>query len=158
MKVQGFLINYRIGRLSFTLFSFLLLSFPLIAADWYVDKAVSSSGNGQSWATAWKNFSNINWGLVQPGDIINISGGTDSMIYYETLSINDAGTTNNYITIRGAIDIGHNGKVIIDGQNTRSNCIVIEQGCGSLVRDWIYVKNLYLRRAALLKHFIFIVM
>jgi len=148
MKVQGFLINYRIGRLSFTLFSFLLLSFPLIAADWYVDKAVSSSGNGQSWATAWKNFSNINWGLVQPGDIINISGGTDSMIYYETLSINDAGTTNNYITIRGAIDIGHNGKVIIDGQNTRSNCIVIEQGCGSLVRDWIYVKNLYLRRAA----------
>ena len=63
------------------------------------------------------------------------------------MNINDAGTTNNYITIRGAIDAGHNGKVIIDAQNTRSNCIVIEQGCGSLVRNWIYVKNLYLRRA-----------
>ncbi|MCZ7611761.1 MAG: hypothetical protein M5U17_16585 [Ignavibacterium sp.] len=69
------------------------------------------------------------------------------MIYYETLSINDARTTNNYITIRGAIDIWHNGKVIIDGQNTSRKCIVIEQGCRSTVKDWIYVKNLYLRRA-----------
>ena len=148
MKFRGFLISYQINRLSFALVLFLLLSLPLFATDWYVDKTVSSSGNGQSWATAWKNFSNINWGSVQPGDIINISGGTDSTVYYETLDISDAGTTNNYITIRGAIDAGHNGKVIIDGQNTRSNCIVIEQGCGSLVRDWIYVKNLYLRRAA----------
>jgi hypothetical protein len=148
MKFRGILINYQINRLSFALALFVLLSLPLFATDWYVDKTVSSSGNGQSWATAWKNFSNINWSSVQPGDIINISGGNDSTVYYETLDINDAGTTNNYITIRGAIDAGHNGKVIIDGQNTRSNCIVIEQGCGSLVRDWIYVKNLYLRRAA----------
>ena len=147
MKLRGFLISYQINRLSFTVVLFLLLSLPLFATDWYVDKTVASSGNGQSWATAWKNFSNINWSSVQPGDIINISGGNDSTVYYETLDINDAGTTNNYITIRSAIDAGHNGKVIIDGQNTRSNCIVIEQGCGSLVRNWIYVKNLYLRRA-----------
>jgi hypothetical protein len=148
MNIRGFLINYKINRLSFAVVLFLSLSLPLFATDWYVDKTVTSSGNGQSWATAWKNFSNINWGSVQPGDIINISGGTDSTVYNETLDISDAGTTNNYITIRGAIDTGHNGKAIIDGQNTRSNCIVIEQGCGSLVRNWIYVKNLYLRRAA----------
>ena len=148
MRLRGFLINYQINRLSFTIILLLLFSLPVFATDWYVDKTLASSGNGQSWATAWKNFSNINWSSIQPGDIINISGGTDSTVYFETLNINDAGTTNNYITIRGAIDAGHNGKAIIDGQNTRSNCIVIEQGCGSLVRDWIYVKNLYLRRAA----------
>ena len=147
MRLRGFLISYQINRLSFAVVLFLSLSLPLFATDWYVDKTVASSGNGQSWATAWKNFSNINWGSVQPGDIINISGGNDSTVYYETLDINDAGTTNNYITIRGGIDAGHNGKAIIDGQNTRSNCIVIEQGCGSLVRNWIYVKNLYLKRA-----------
>jgi len=147
MRLRGFLISYQINRLSFAVVLFLSLSLPLFATDWYVDKTVASSGNGQSWATAWKNFSNINWGSVQPGDVINISGGTDSTVYYETLDINDAGTTNNYITIRGGIDAGHNGKAIIDGQNTRSNCIVIEQGCGSLVRNWIYVKNLYLKRA-----------
>lgn len=148
MKTRGYLFSSQINKISLTLTLFLTLSHSLYSTDWYVNKAVSSSGNGQSWATAWKNFSNINWALVQPGDIINISGGTDSTVYYETLDISDAGTTNNYITIRGAIDAGHNGKVIIDGQNTRSHCILIEQGCGSLVRDWIYVKNLYLRRAA----------
>jgi len=147
MKLRGFFMSYQMNRLSFAVVLFLSLSLPLFATDWYVDKTVASSGNGQSWATAWKNFSNINWGSVQPGDIINISGGNDSTVYYETLDINDAGTTNNYITIRGGIDAGHNGKAIIDGQNTRSNCIVIEQGCGSLVRNWIYVKNLYLKRA-----------
>lgn len=29
------------------------------ATNHYVDNTVSSSGNGLSWATAWKNFSDI---------------------------------------------------------------------------------------------------
>lgn len=121
---------------------------PLSATNWYIDKTVASNGNEQSWATAWKSFSAIKWNQMQPSDVIYISGGNDSAVYYEILDIKVTVIINNYVTIRGATDAGHNGKAIIDGQNTRSNCILIEQDCGSLVRDWIYVKNLYLRRAA----------
>jgi hypothetical protein len=45
------------------------------AEDWYVDNAVALSGNGTSWASAWKSFGNINWGSIHGGDTIYISGG-----------------------------------------------------------------------------------
>ena len=137
-----------IQRLIYLSLLFLFTSTITYSSNFYVDKNASGQNNGTSWSNAWQSFSAINWSSIQPGDIIYISGGSDSTVYYETLNINDAGTANNYITLRGAIDAGHNGKAIIDAQSTRSNCIVIEQGCGSLVRNWIYVKDLYLRRAA----------
>ena len=137
-----------IQQLIYVLFLFLFFPFYVNALDYYVDKNASGQNNGTSWANAWESFSAINWGSVAAGDIINISGGIDSTVYNEQLNIQTYGTSGNYVTIQGAIDAGHNGKVIIDGEDTRRNCIVIEQGCGSLVRNWIYVKNLYLRRAA----------
>jgi hypothetical protein len=127
---------------------FFFLSTIIFATDYYVDKNASGQNNGTSWTNAWQSFSAINWNSIQPGDVIYISGGTDSTVYYERLNIQTYGSAGNYVTIQGASDAGHSGKAIIDGEDTRSNCIVIEQGCGSLVRDWIYVKNLYLRRAA----------
>ncbi|HYG86291.1 MAG TPA: hypothetical protein VD978_08535, partial [Azospirillum sp.] len=45
------------------------------AADFYVDNSVSSSGNGASWGSAWKSFSQIAWSSVRPGDTIHLSGG-----------------------------------------------------------------------------------
>ena len=44
MKLRGFLLSYQINRLSFAVVLFLLLSLPLFATDWYVNKNVSSSG------------------------------------------------------------------------------------------------------------------
>ena len=38
MKLRGFLISYQINKLSFALVLFLLLSLPLFATDWYVNK------------------------------------------------------------------------------------------------------------------------
>ena len=49
------------------------LSVSVRAATWYVDSSVASSGDGTSWATAWKNVSNI--GSVSAGDTVYFSGG-----------------------------------------------------------------------------------
>jgi hypothetical protein len=86
---------------------------------WYVDNAVASSGNGQSWATAWNSFSNIQWSSVKPGDGVFISGGSTSKTYTATsnglLTISASGTASAPIFIRPGQDAGHNGVVILDG-------------------------------------------
>ena len=87
------------------------------AANWYVDNSVISSGNGMTWESAWKNFSNISWGSISGGDNIYISGGVTSQTYTESLTIGASGSTNNYISIKpGAASpspSGHDGNVII---------------------------------------------
>ncbi len=88
---------------------------------WYVDKDASGLNNGTSWNNAWTSFANIGWSNIQAGDVVFISGGTDSLVYNETLIIATSG-----VTIKRSTEVGHNGKVIIDGQSTRNGCIVNE--------------------------------
>jgi hypothetical protein len=96
----------------------------------YVDNAANGNNDGTSWTNAWQGFSAIDWNQVDPGDIVYISGGPQgsSKTYYETLSIGKAGTNSNPIKITVSDDSNHNGQVIIDGQNTRQN--------GVLMQDW----------------------
>ena len=88
------------------------------AVSWYVDNAVAASGNGQSWATAYKNFSNITWSSVHPGDFVYISGGPSggTKTYTESWSIVSAsGTAGNPITIAvDAANASHNGTAVFD--------------------------------------------
>ena len=60
-----------------------VLLFPLriSATDYYIDKDANGNNNGSSWNNAWESFSDIDWSQIQPGDVINISGGTTSKIY-----------------------------------------------------------------------------
>jgi hypothetical protein len=109
------------------------------AANFYVDSGVSSSGNGTSWSNAWKNFSNINWNSIEPGDTIYISGGSSSKTYRETLEIEKSGTSGNPITITRGVDQGHDGTPIIDGQQSRS-AGVLSDG-----RNHVRIKNLSIR-------------
>ena len=88
------------------------LSIPVYGTNHYVDKNANGSNNGTSWNDAWESFSAINWSSVNPGDIIYISGGTDSTIYNEQLTISSDG-----VTISRSTDTGHNGAVILDGNN-----------------------------------------
>ena len=82
--------------------------------SWYVDNEATGGNNGTSWTNAWESFSAINWGSIQPGDIIYLSGGTDSTIYYQEMNIGASGSVGNPITITPGNDAGHNGKVRFD--------------------------------------------
>jgi len=95
---------------------------PTSGNNYYMDKDANGNNTGTSWINAWISFNNIDWGIIQPGDIIYISGGTDSTIYYETLEIgNVQGTAANPITVIAGKyapnPSGHSGRVIIDGGN-----------------------------------------
>ncbi len=104
---------------------FILITPAVLANNYYIDKNANGSNNGSSWANAWENFSVINWGSVNPGDVIYISGGSDSTIYSETLTIGKSGTSSGRIIISRGTDSGHNGEVIIEGGGSLSNGIYV---------------------------------
>jgi hypothetical protein len=97
---------------------------PAMAANWYVDKDAQGSNNGTSWNNAWNSLNRISG--VSAGDTVYISGGSTSKTY--TLSSSwspSAGTSGHPITYKVGQDSGHNGTVIIDGNNSASNCIAL---------------------------------
>lgn len=102
----------------FFMMLFLNVSFFITEADassWYVDNGATGNNNGTSWTDAWQRFQDISWTAIDPGDIVYISGGSSSKIYYEPLIIGKSGSSGNPIYIRSGQDSGHNGTVIFDG-------------------------------------------
>ena len=69
----------------------LLFAPGAFAANWYVDNAITASGNGTSWATAWKRFSNIAWSSIRPGDTLYISGGGSGKTYTGGMRVYSSG-------------------------------------------------------------------
>jgi hypothetical protein len=84
---------------------------------WYVSKSGNDS-SGNSWTNAWNELNQINWSEVQPGDTIQIDGGSNGMTYATALSIGKSGTSGNPITIEQSNASGHNGPITIFGGNT----------------------------------------
>lgn len=116
-------------------------SAPVVTGNsYYVDNAVATSGNGTSWATAWKNFTNINWTTIQPGDTLYISGGSTSKTYSEVMWLTKGGSAGLPITISGGLDAGHNGTAIIDGGNSR------DTGIYNNGHNYVTVRNLKVQR------------
>lgn len=79
----------------------------------YVDSSVATSGNGQSWATAWKNLTNIT-GLVA-GDTVFISGGPSGSTQTYSLPSGwtpTSGSSGSRITYQIGQDASHNGTAI----------------------------------------------
>lgn len=91
--------------LGIVLVAALSLAAAASAATWYVDAAVASSGNGASWATAFKT---IQAGLnaAASGDTVEVAGGT----YAESLTTVRAG-----VTVVGSETAGKNGTVRVLG-------------------------------------------
>jgi len=116
----------------------ILLFFTVNAQNvWYVDANSPSKGNdalctGRNWqhAWAWMDSSNwagtldgINWAIVQAGDTIYLSGGTDTTFYtppniygsQALMAFNEANYTfanGDPVIVTGAWHPGHNGRVV----------------------------------------------
>lgn len=84
----------------------------------YVSRNGNNS-NGRTWATAWNELDQINWGQIQPGDGIVIDGGSHSMTYRTTLRPAANGTESSPIIVQLSADKGRNGQAIIFGGNSQ---------------------------------------
>lgn len=118
---------------------FLLLIFSSLtlsgkASTWYVDSSVSTSGNGTSWANAWKNISNITG--VSAGDTVYISGGASgsSQTYNMSGTWTPAGgSAGNPITYKIGQDSTHNGTAIFSGSSVflgAANNVIVSGDAG----------------------------
>jgi hypothetical protein len=94
------------------------------ASTWYVDSTVGTSGDGTSWATAWKNLGNISSSVVA-GDTVYLSGGPSgsSQTYKGQVTGNNGvlgvwiprgGSAGNPVVYKVGQDSAHNGTVIFD--------------------------------------------
>jgi hypothetical protein len=110
------LVSAKMGFLVLIFFSML---FSANATTWYVDSSVSTSGNGTSWASAWKNLSNITG--VSAGDTVYISGGANGSSQTYSMSgtwTPAGGSAGNPITYQIGQDSAHNGTAIFSGSGT----------------------------------------
>ena len=118
-----------------------LQAFAQTTNKWYVDKSAKGTNTGKTVTNAWTSFANIGWSSMADGDTLFISGGADSTVYNETLTI---GKGN--ITIARMTTTGHNGKVIIDGQSTRDYGILNQSSYNSVIIDGVDKTKFIIRR------------
>jgi hypothetical protein len=92
------------------LFLLSIVSQSLLAANWYVDSAAPSGGNGKSWSTAWKTVQAVSG--VAATDTVYISGGIAGASKTYSLV---GGWTPPSATYQTGQETGHNGLVVFDG-------------------------------------------
>jgi len=110
----------------------------------YVDKNASGSDDGTSWTNAWESLSDIEWNQIQPGDVLYISGGTDSTVYNERLFVQASGTAANHIQIRNSYETNHTGRVILYGDMINDG-IIFDNGAGP-GEEYVIIKGLELHQ------------
>jgi hypothetical protein len=102
------------------------------ATTWYVDSSATGLHNGTSWANAWANVTAVSG--VQPGDVVNVSGGPSGGTQTYNLSgtwTPLGGTPDSPVTYQIGQDSRHNGTAVFHMTsvirwigNGPQNCIV----------------------------------
>ena len=104
---------------------------------WYVDRDATGANTGRSWTDAWTSLDSagldgqqtgVNWAIIQGGDSIYISGGTDSTLYTNCRYIYPYNKVNGYtwneqVVIALAWQSGHNGSVYFGAASNNENWI-----------------------------------
>ena len=85
-----------------------------VTGVYYVSKN-GNNGDGRSWATAWNELNQINWSVIQPGNIIYLDGGASQMQYNTGMVFGKSGQAGNPIRIHRSSEPGRNGTVIFFG-------------------------------------------
>jgi hypothetical protein len=90
-----------------------IILFPIscFTTTWHIDPMYTGeNGNGLSWDSPWKAFSNIIWTQIRPGDVIELAAGNFGS---EALTINKGGTSDAPLTIQLATDPIRRGHVYL---------------------------------------------
>ncbi len=105
------LLRYSLVAVGIALTSLIASASSADAATYYVS-VKGSNQDGKTWASAWKEFDQINWDKVHPRDTIVLDGGNgnSSMTYYSALKIPIPS-----IVVTRTSEPGHNGLVILEG-------------------------------------------
>jgi hypothetical protein len=104
-----------------------------LGANYYIDNARPSGGDGRSWATAWNNPASVS--NLKPGDVCYISGGSTTKVYNLPNGVSlPAGTSGSPVTLSASNDVGHSGTVVFQG-NGSSNSMAF------LPANWITING-----------------
>ena len=107
-----FIINSMLTQAQFNNFAFIQSNIsPPNYNVYYVDNTATGSGSGSNWTNAATAVSALNWASIKGGDIVYISGGSDSLTYVHD-SVYAKYITGGIVTITNGKDADHNGKVI----------------------------------------------
>ena len=84
-----------------------VLGRPDAATHYYVDAAVPASGNGLSWATAFKTIKEATQADLQPGATVWIRPG----VYHESFSLKKSGAS--VVTMTSGVTLSHSNRVTL---------------------------------------------
>ncbi|MFP4661916.1 MAG: hypothetical protein ACLFPF_06995 [Halanaerobiales bacterium] len=114
---------------------------------YYVSVNAEGVNDGSDWTNAWQGPEDIDWDIIEAGDVIYIAGGT----YNKTLDVQGNGTEDEWIFIKRATDSEHginlgwvseydNTVRFIDGANIKVNTQSFINIDG-VVKDGFYVDS-----------------
>ena len=112
------------------------------AANWYIAKSATGSGNGTSWTNAWTDFNEINWSSVSCGDTIWVAGNNGGAAYTGNLTpTNKVCTSSTVININRVLSTDAVPVAAPGWQSTFDSQVVINNASVSMNGQYIWING-----------------